>query len=301
MFNQTGSCNGARKNCHGVVKITPRAARNLKHASRKNPFLSSNELLHEHVTSGGIAVSAKTIRNCLKSMKLKSFVAKQKPYVTGFQRSRRVKWAKSYLSKPLAFWKAVIFTDETHISLFNGGKRARVYRAPGEAYLPQHLLPSVKHSLSVHLWGSVSYRGVGKIHFLEQGGRMNSHWYSCILQKELKETVIEQFGNIKNATVQDDGAPCHRSKVVMNKFSKLGFKHMEWVGQSPDCNPIENLWMVLKNKVRAHSPRTLAELKTTITNVWNNEITLQYCKSLVCSMPRRLKSVIQNRGFPTKY
>jgi transposase len=214
---------------------------------------------------------------------------------------RRVKWAREHLKKTIAFWKQTLFSDETNVTLFGGYGSLRVFRGPNEQDLPQHLCPTVKYSQNVMVWGSFSYKGVGAIRLLEAKQAMNSAWYCTILKSEVRNTMRKHFQRVSNGVFQDDGAPCHRSKVVKQCCSSIGLKQLEWPGQSPDCNPIENLWSVLKKKVRERHPQTVSDLKNAIIDVWHNEISLEYCQQLVESMPRRLRSVIKNHGFPISY
>ena len=90
-------------------------------------------------------------------------------------------------------------------------------------------------------------------------------------------------------------------KIVTRKCQELGIAQLPWPGQSPDCNPIENLWSLLKTKVRLQAPRTIEQLREVVSHVWFHEIPLDYCQRLVNSMPYRLKSVIHQKGFPTRY
>ena len=65
---------------------------------------------------------------------------------------------------------------------------------------------------------------------------------------------------------------------------------------SPDCKPIENVWAILKQKVRSRHSKTLTELEEAI-NVWTNDPQItSACKAVINSMPRRMKALAASRG-----
>jgi hypothetical protein len=51
--------------------------------------------------------------------------------------------------------------------------------------------------------------------------------------------------NISYFKFQDDNAPCHRSRTVQNDLPQL-----RWPAQSTDLSPIENIWLIMKNKIK---------------------------------------------------
>lgn len=75
---------------------------------------------------------------------------------------------------------------------------------------------------------------------------------------------------------------------------------MEWPAQSPDLNPIENLWTDVKKAVWEAKPRSNSELWAVVEKSWKS-IPLERCQDLVNSMKRRCSAVINNKGNATKY
>ncbi|KAJ4451433.1 hypothetical protein ANN_02895 [Periplaneta americana] len=69
--------------------------------------------------------------------------------------------------------------------------------------------------------------------------------------------------------------------------------------QSPDCNPIENLWNELNRRLRKVSVSSKEELKRRLKKEWGR-IDGTYKSRIVASMPRRLQHVIQQNGYSTR-
>jgi transposase len=88
---------------------------------------------------------------------------------------------------------------------------------------------------------------------------------------------------------------------VKEFIAKKGILSLEWPGNSPDLNPIENLWAIMGSKINDKKPSSKRELHSSLENVWYNEISDDYLKNLIESMPRRIKAVLKNKGGPTKY
>ena len=98
-----------------------------------------------------------------------------------------------------------------------------------------------------------------------------------------------------------DGVPCHCSKIVTDFFRANKVTLLEWPGNSPDLNLIENLWAVLKDEVAGKHPSNIPALIEAIELIWIREIPEEFCKDLVESMPRQMKVVIKAKGELTKY
>ncbi len=69
---------------------------------------------------------------------------------------------------------------------------------------------------------------------------------------------------------------------------------------SPDLNPIEHMWGILKRKVEKQHVSNIQQLRDVIVEEWMR-MPATTCAALVNSMPRRIKAVLDNNGAPTKY
>jgi transposase len=88
-----------------------------------------------------------------------------------------------------------------------------------------------------------------------------------------------------------------RSSKVLSKWLKDNkVKVFEWPSQSPDLNPIEHLWAVLKKHVRARRPTYLTQLHQLCQEEWDT-IHPTYCGKLVEGNPKRLTHVKQLKAM----
>ncbi len=159
------------------------------------------------------------------------------------------------------------------------------------------MVPTVKYGGgSVLMWGCMSAAGVGELHFID--GIMNSQMYCSILKEKMLPS-LHALG--RHALFQHDNDPKHTSKATVGFLKKNRVNVIQWPSMSPDLNPIEHLWGILKRQVDHHSPSSIQSLKEVILEEWK-KIDLAKCRQLVHSMPRRLgAAVIKNHGGHTKF
>ena len=82
-----------------------------------------------------------------------------------------------------------------------------------------------------------------------------------------------------------------QSKVACEFPRKHKIQVLEWSGNSPDLNPIENLWGTLKDKVADKKLSSVKHLWQVIKESWLKDLTSEYCSTLVNNLPRRIQAV----------
>ena len=280
------------------MKSNIRQDRALVRISLSNRRLTSSDLCQEWRQSTGVEVSTSTIRKRLLRSGLRGCKAKKKPKVSEKQRKARIAWAKEHLNLTSENWDKVIFSDESTFTIQNHVGNNIVRRRPHEAFSPQCILPTIKHPTSVMIWGCMASKGIGRLHICE--GMMNTTKYTAVLETKLLASARSLFPD-ECWIFQDGNAPCHRAKLVKRwmQFHRVAQKN--WPAQSPDLNPIQNLWHRINVIIAKNKPSNKIELIENIIQAWHHIVTSEELRNLVQSMPRRCKAEIQNKGFPTKY
>ena len=224
-------------------------------------------------------------------------IPRVKPLLNQRQRQKPVTWTEEKKNWTVAQWSKLLFSDESKFCLSFGNQGPRVWRKSGEAQNPSCLKSSVKFPQSVMIWGAMSSAGVGPLCFIKS--KVNAAVYQDILELFMLPSADEVYGDA-DFIVQQDSAPAHTAKSTNTWFNDHGITVLDWPANSPDLNPIDNLWGIVKRKMRDTRPNNADELKAATKATWAS-ITPQQCHRPIASMPRRIDAVIYAKGAPTKY
>ncbi len=211
-----------------------------------------------------------------------------KPLLNHRQHQRRLTWAKEKKNWTVAQWSKVLFSDESKFCISFGNQGPRVWRKGGEAHSPSCMKSSVKFPQSVMIWGAMSSAGVGPLCFLKTN--VTAPVYQEILEHFMLPSADQLFKDA-DFIFQQDLAPAHTAKSTKSWLNDHGVGVLDWPANSPDLNPIENLWGIVKRKMRNKRPKNADELKATVKETWAS-IPPQQCHKLITSMPRWIEAVI---------
>ncbi len=174
------------------------------------------------------------------------------------QKCRHVLWAKANLKWTVSKWKSVLWSDESKFDILVGNHGRCVLRAKEKGDLPACYQCSVQKPASLMVWGCISAYGMGSLHVFE--GTMNDERYIKVLEQHMLPS---------KRLFQQDNAKPHTAAITTAWLHSGRVRVMNWPACSPDLSPIENIWRILKRKIRQRQPQTLQQLETYIRQEWD--------------------------------
>ena len=229
------------------------------------------------------------------------YIAVQKPFKNPRHLQAPLKWARMHEKWTAQQSSQAMFTGESTFTVRTIKNRLRVWRKPGQIWEQQYLVPKVKsgfQSVSVKAGFSKQERTslVGIV------GNFNQHTYHSIIDAYILPFKDIVHGNNALSTLHEDDCRPHREKSSNTYPYSASVNGMQWPAQSPDLNPIDNMWGIAKQKLRKRivMPSNPNKQFMIISEIWNS-MPDEYFHDLVASMPASVRIMKENSGGLTKY
>ncbi len=205
--------------------------------------------------------------------------------LTDVHKQKRIEWAQQHLNDD---WSWTLFSDETVFQLFrNTVERWYKNKRP--------IRPMPKDRTKIFAWGGFCVKGKTSLFCFRR--IMNAEFYVEILQNHIPEIDVMLEGDWR---LQQDNDPKHTSRLAKEFLRNNVPEVMDWPSNSPDLNPIENLWAIVKGNVERRMPKNLNDLERFMAEEWRN-IPETVIINLAGSMRRRCELIIENNGERISY
>ncbi|KAJ6639321.1 Transposable element Tcb1 transposase [Pseudolycoriella hygida] len=189
--------------------------------------------------------------------------AARKPKLTEEQKEARMGYALENLTRD---WSNVVFSDEKTFQT-DRHQRLHVYRPNKSRYNPKYIQERQRSGrISAGYWGWISMYGPGEL--VAVGGCLNSKGYIEILEDILKPTMALSFGGFKDMIFMQDNCSIHTAKICEKWFGdNADLVRLNTSVNSPDLNPIENVWAEMVREWMSIYPRNLQNLDSVVINI----------------------------------
>jgi transposase len=269
----------------------------------------------------GQSISQTTVRRRRSEAGLGSYIAAKKPGLRPENVEARLNWAIAHKDWTVDDWRRVIWSDESSIWVGVNPRRQWVIRLPGERLNRKYVKKTFKSAqVKVMVWACFTGERLGPLIVCEEGG-IGASEYEDILYDGLFSLIDDllqppedpetiQVADKNTFVFMHDNAPCHKATCIHEFLEENRVPVMEWPPQSPDLNPIENLWTEFKERFYKrflelfnHSSKSLEaryRYGEVLQDVWYTQ-GMELVDALINSMPKRCQKVIEANGGWTKY
>jgi len=239
-------------------------------------------------------------------------IQRKTPWLSSVQKAKRLAFAKEHITWAEEEWSRVVFSDEMSMQTMPNCGPKYVWRYPEEEYLEDCCGATVIPGFEkVKIWGAMRMGKLSELVIVLQTdgqGKMTARLYTdLILDGEMFTFWLDSMEECGYVLMMEDGAPYHMGcatarRKQLEDMGWIGWGPGSWPSSSPDLNPIEHLWHVLKSQIkrRKHQPRNRKGLIVALQEKWQ-KIDMDIVDNLIGSMPRRLAAVIKAEGGPSGY
>ena len=292
---------GNKKKTKTAVGLqTEEEIKRLRDATIASPFKTPRVLQRELQ----LTCSLSTIKRRLRDIHRFGRRAATKYFLTDTSKAKRLQWARDMARKENFDWRDVIFADEVKIETSAHGM-TWVRRPVGTRYDEEYIAQVNRNArTSIMVWGAIGYNGFFRLVLIE--GTLNRwNYVSDILEPVILPEKQEADRENEHFIFCHDNCPSHTANFTKKWLADNEIEVLPWPAQSPDLNPIENLWHILKENIGPLNHLKCGDkqaLWKVVERTWNRmSHHTNFLEKLYMTMPKRIALLIDKKGAQLKY
>lgn len=240
-----------RKNCVSKPRsgcprgLTEEQRDHLYDLTMTDPHIKTRDMLEEV----DYAVKERSIRNLLNEMGRRKWRQRCCPYLEESHAQKRLEWARSYEHFTPDDWTRVRWSDECTVERGAGIQPTWTFLRPREQLL-EHDVQTRRTGKAVKqmLWAAFGEDVRTGLVPLDGDPEAPRGGVTSRVIRDLYQAFLPEFIGPNDIFMQDN-APVHTAYIVKQVLEDLHIQVMVWPPYSPDLNPIENLWAIMKQEI----------------------------------------------------
>jgi len=278
-------------------KFTERDSRHVLHIIHKNRRMCLKDIVR---TMPNMSVSS--VRRIIHEKGYSKCVAKEKPYLEERTKKARIEFARQHKDWSVADWNKVVWTDEAHFVVGEKYGNVAVWRKKDERDEEDCLAPKFKAKGTCFMvWGAFAGRNKSQLVVRKLG--KDAKWTAKTMIGDVyPNTLLPFLDTITNPILMEDNAPIHAARMSQQWRDEHSIKKMDWPANSPDLNPMENVWHIMKYRIGRSRCRLshAKDFPLALQQLWDG-VSSDRLMSLVAGMPKRIMKLLTRRGGSLKY